>query len=83
MNCIVQRKCTTSRIATRFDRVVSGQHALVVILVVRKMYQNNLLGTYVIELLKNQILLVTIILFFNFSLRREMQVCGGSQYAVF
>ena len=45
------------------------------------MYQNNLLGTYVIELLKNQILLVTIILFFNFSLRREMQVCGGSQYA--
>ena len=35
MNCIVQRKCTTSRIATRFDRVVSsGQHALVV--VVRK-----------------------------------------------
>ena len=85
MNCIVffQRKCTTSRI-TRYDSMASsGQHTLAVVLGVRKNVSKQSSWYLCHWTFKKPNLIGWLILFFNFSLRREMQVCGGSQYAFF
>ena len=61
----------------------SGQHTLALVLVVRKNVSKQSSWYLCHWTFKKPNLIGWLILFFNFSLRREMQVCGGSQYAFF